>query len=569
MSANTAVYTVSPREQFERSRTVLARILDNSAVAMVVSDYMGNAVYANQSFIKLLGHDPNANTSGNVLDLVHPEDLASARQWFKVLMRGEADYYHGEHRMQRADGIAIWVKVAASALPPEGPEQPGYLITQVTDIELQKKAEEALAHSESRLNFALESARQGVWDHDVVNDTMFYSRMWRTMRGMAPDEVVDDRQSTWLARIHPDDRAYVTQNVQRQDVGDDTFDALEYRELTRDGRYIWILSRGRPVEWDANGNPTRTLGTDTDVTRIKTVEQELAAERQRLRITLDSMADGMISTDANGVIVFINYAEAVGMRVEDVFRVRSGNTGEDQICPVATCLNTREAAQLDDDTVLVSLAGGERDIRCTATPVKMPDGKAGGAVLVFQDVTQSRAIQRELAHSATHDDLTGIANRAHFERTLNAAVVSANENNSTHCLLYVDLDRFKAVNDNAGHAAGDELLRRVASTMRGLCRSNDMAARIGGDEFAVLLHDCSEANGMMVSEKIVSAISAIDFVWEGATYKIGACVGLTVITADLPSSLGHMGEADAACYAAKAQGKGRAIAYSELGKPGA
>lgn len=553
---------------------MLARIVDGAAVGMVVSDMDGRMVYANRAFADLLGRVVNEAGDDTIFELIHADDSAAARQQLQRLMRGEVSDYRGEHRFRHADGAPLWVMVAASVLRSDTTDEPAYLITQLTSIELQKKAEEALATSESRWNFALESARQGVWDHDIRTDTMFYSRMWRVMRGIPPDEEVDGDQQKWLARIHPDDVQYVIDNVDRQDKGDRDFDALEYRERTRDGSYIWILSRGRPVEWDAHGNPTRTLGTDTDITRLKTIELELAAEKERLRVTLDSIADGMISTDRHGRVVFMNpaaelltgysSAEAVGREVRAIFTLRDGSTGEVQQCPVAACLASAEAAHLDDDMILVGKSGSERDIRCTAAPVRTPDGERAGAVLVFQDVTQSRAMQRELAHSATHDELTGLPNRGAFERALTSAIASARDGKRRHCLLYIDLDCFKPVNDNAGHAAGDALLRQVAQTIRGSCRSHDMAARIGGDEFAVLLGDCPGEVGQRIANKIVRAVAALAFGWAGRTYHVGASIGLTVIGEQPASPLGFMGEADAACYAAKARGRGVAVAFGDL-----
>ena len=553
---------------------MLAKIVDNAAVGMVVSEMDGRMVYANRAFIDLLGRGVDENAGDSILELIHDDDSAAARQRLLRLMRGEAGEYRGEHRFRHAHGGPLWVMVAASVLKSDTTGEPLYLITQLTSIELQKKAEEALAHSESRWNFALESARQGVWDHDILTDTMFYSRMWRVMRGIPPDEEVDGDQQKWLARIHPDDLHHVVANVDRQDQGDADFDALEYREQKRDGSYVWILSRGKPVEWDEHGRATRTLGTDTDITRLKTIEMELAAEKERLRVTLDSIADGMISTDENGRVVFMNpaaelltgygSADAVGKEVRTIFTLRDGLTGEIRECPVAICLASDEPAHLDGDMILVGKSGTERDIRCTAAPVKTPIGKLTGAVLVFQDVSQSRAMQRELAHSATHDDLTGLPNRAAFERALNGAIGAARDGQHQHCLLYIDLDRFKPVNDNAGHAAGDALLKQVAQTIRGSCRSHDVAARIGGDEFAVLLSDCPASVGSRIADKIVRAVAALAFGWAGRTYHIGASVGLTMVTDQPASPLGFMGEADAACYAAKARGRGVAVAFADL-----
>lgn len=575
MPARTTKSAPSPLLRFERVGSMLARIVDNAAVGMVVCDMSGRLVYANRAFRGMLGHGAIEGSEIGILDLVHEDDSAAARQRLQLLMRGEAEDYRGEHRFRHADGSALWVMVAASVLHADATQAPQYLIVQVTNIELQKRAEEALAYSENRWNFALESARQGVWDHNVRTDEMFYSRMWRIMRGIPPDEPVPaDHNAQWLSRIHPDDLDHVVSNLNRQEQGDEDFDALEYRERKRDGSYVWILSRGKPVEWDEAGNPIRALGTDTDITRLKTIELELAAEKERLRVTLNSIADGMISTDESGYVVFMNPAaelltgydseQAIGRQVHDIFALRDGTTGEKQDCPVALCLGADKAVHRDDNMILVGQAGAKRDIRCTASPVRTPGGKLAGAVLVFQDVTQSRAMQRQLAHSANHDELTGLPNRAAFERTLHGAIAAAGDGQHQHCLLYIDLDRFKPVNDTAGHAAGDALLRQVAQTIRGSCRTHDMAARIGGDEFAVLLHDCPIDSGKAVADKIVRAIGALVFDWAGRTYRIGASIGMTVVDVEPASPLGFMGEADAACYAAKARGRGIAVVFRDI-----
>jgi diguanylate cyclase (GGDEF)-like protein/PAS domain S-box-containing protein len=568
--------TIAPPVRLPRSGVGLLRLLDAAPVGMIVAGEDGRIAYANRAFEQVMGYSLSAHAGLNVFDLVHPENRTTAQLHFNRLARGEAEHYRGEHRWRHADGTSLWVMVAATLFE-EPPGTPRQLVIQITSIELQKRAEEALAASESRWNFALESARQGVWDHDIRNDTMFYSRMWRVMRGIPPDEDVDGDQRKWIDRIHPDDRPHILANVDKQDLGDTDFDALEYREQRRDGSYVWILSRGRPVEWDEDGNPVRTIGTDTDITRIKVMEQELAAEKERLRVTLEAMADGMISTDLAGRVVFMNpaaekltglrAAAAVGLPVAQVFHLRSERSDGDLPCPVAACLANGVQVRVDDDSVLCAHDGPRRDIRCTASPVPGEGGALSGAVLVFQDVTQSRALQRQLAHSAAHDDLTTLPNRAAFERALSDTILAARHGQRSHCLVYLDLDRFKPVNDTAGHAAGDALLRQVALTIKGVCRSHDMAARIGGDEFAVILEDCTVADGKLVAEKIVRAIGALVFSWAGRDYSIGASAGVTAISRAPASPLGFMGEADAACYAAKAQGRNCVVAFTEMNRP--
>jgi diguanylate cyclase (GGDEF)-like protein len=245
-----------------------------------------------------------------------------------------------------------------------------------------------------------------------------------------------------------------------------------------------------------------------------------------------------------------------------VFQTVDPVTGKPSTDPLAESLSSGQPHYLDEEVVLVGRTGLRRDIRSSAAPVRTPEGKTIGAVLVFQDVTQSRALQKELAHSASHDGLTGLPNRVAFERTLAGAVASAREASRVHALCYVDLDRFKPVNDGAGHAAGDALLRQVADTIRRSCRSADFAARIGGDEFAILLMDCTVGDAKAVAQKIVDAVADISFPWSGVTYTIGASIGVAPITGLAGSAHDVTGEADAACYAAKRAGRGRVVVFS-------
>ncbi|RYE57095.1 MAG: PAS domain S-box protein, partial [Hyphomicrobiales bacterium] len=434
--ARTAQRRVIRSRRLPRAVPVLSHLPEVAPVGMLVTGLDGGVRYLNPAFTRLLGHQLELNPNLNGFDLIHDDDTNAARQHLERLARGESLIYRGEHRLSHADGHPTWVMLAA-ALSKDADGNPDCLILQVTSIELQKRAEEALAHSESRLNYALEGARQGVWDHDIRKDTMFYSRMWRQMRGIPADEEIDGDQGKWIERIHPDDRPYILANVHRQDQGDNSLDALEYRERTRDGSYIWILSRGRPVEWDESGEPLRTIGTDTDITYLKTIEQELAAEKERLRVTLEAIADGMIATDTQGRVTFINpaaerftgysAAEAKGLLAEVVFPLRHAHSDEAAQCPAMACLTHGQSLEVEDEVLLVSRDGLARDIRCSASPVMTPDGKVSGAVLVFQDVTQSRALQRQLAHSASHDVLTGLPNRAAFDRALGMAMASARD----------------------------------------------------------------------------------------------------------------------------------------------
>jgi diguanylate cyclase (GGDEF)-like protein/PAS domain S-box-containing protein len=273
----------------------------------------------------------------------------------------------------------------------------------------------------------------------------------------------------------------------------------------------------------------------------------------------------VIATSADGKVSFMNpvaeamtgwlEADALGKPLREVFNAKLESTGEPAADPVGACFTTGQLHRIEDDVILAARDGTGRGVAGTAAPVRTEDGHTIGAVLVFEDNTETQEEKRRLAHSANHDVLTGLPNRAAFLRALTEARRQVNVEQRTHALCFIDLDRFKPVNDTAGHAAGDALLQKVAQLIRRTCRSNDLAARLGGDEFVVLLADCTLANAHLVTSKIVEAIGKLEFAWNGHKYRIGASAGLTMITTD--PARDPLAEADAACYAAKAAGRGR------------
>ncbi len=560
----------STLDPFRYSQGLLRNVMEYAAVGMVLVGPDSRVAYANRAYAEMLGYTPGECIGLDYTALVHRDDIEAATTQATMLVEAKIDTYRAERRYMRKDGSAMWALVAASILR-DDQDKPIYLLVQMSDIDRQKKAEAALRLSETRWKYALERAGQGVWDADLANGTVFYSSVWRTMRGYGPDEDVDSSLDAWLSRVHPDDRARLRETVRRQNAGEMPRSAFEYREKHHDGHYIWILSRGGPVEWDANGKPTRFVGTDTDISSLKAAETEAAVEKEKLHVTLRSIGDGVVTTDAEGFVTFMNpmaeemtgwpSADAVGRAVEEVFTVVDETTGERVRDPVREALRGDRLHYLDEDAVLVSRSGERRAVRDSAAPVRTPEGELLGAVLVFQDITSARTLQKELAHSAMHDALTGLANRGAFERALATAIDQARLERREHALCFVDLDRFKTVNDTAGHAAGDALLKQIAHAIRRACRSQDFTARVGGDEFAVVLADCSIAGARKVADHIVEAISDVRFNWQGRDYEIGGSIGITAITARSPHLTEVMSQADAACYAAKNAGRNGVVVY--------
>lgn len=417
-----------------------------------------------------------------------------------------------------------------------------------------------------RLQHALDGAGQGVWEHDLVAGQAFFSAAWKRMRGYAPDEDVDALAGPWLDRLHPEDRPRILDAITRQNSGELTSNAFEYRERHRDGHWVWILSRGGPVEWLGDGRVGRMIGTDTDISALKDAELALAREKERLLVTLRSIGEGLACVDAGGIITDFNAAaaditgwaceEAIGRSVGQVLDLRSG--ADLPICAglVIQALSRGTARTLSDDTVILRRDGMRRRAYCSISPV-LTGSLNAGLVIVFRDTTDEHEFKARLHHAATHDGLTGLPNRQAFDEAFQGAIRTARGERRLHMLALLDLDGFKAVNDGAGHAAGDRVLRDVAACLSGCTRKGDVVARLGGDEFGLILADIDLPAAHAVFDRITQAIAALAFRFEGRDYHVGASIGIKSISGDATPASRLMSSADKACYRAKADGKGR------------
>ncbi len=201
----------------------------------------------------------------------------------------------------------------------------------------------------------------------------------------------------------------------------------------------------------------------------------------------------------------------------------------------------------------------------SVSPLRSRDNAAEeiiGAVVLLHDVTESRGITRQMSYQATHDALTGLVNRREFERRLVEALESAHSGDAHHVLAYIDLDHFKAVNDTDGHQAGDSLLREAAKLMRDAVRDSDVVARVGGDEFVLLLPGCPLDRGRQIAEDLARVVAQHRFVWRDRVHHVGASVGLVELARDSGTVEEVIAAADSACYVAKKQGSGKVAVYS-------
>jgi diguanylate cyclase (GGDEF)-like protein/PAS domain S-box-containing protein len=200
-------------------------------------------------------------------------------------------------------------------------------------------------------------------------------------------------------------------------------------------------------------------------------------------------------------------------------------------------------------------------VRATARLVENEQHESS-LLIVYEDVTEARLLNEQIAYQADHDSLTGLANRNKFDRYLKRAITLAHQDNTEHALCYMDLDQFKVVNDTCGHLAGDELLRQLGELLRNHIRQYDFISRLGGDEFGLLMYNCTSAQAYQACEKLRDLIKDFTFAWENRSFTIGVSIGVASINIASGNAVELLKEADAACYAAKEKGRNRVHVFS-------
>jgi len=352
---------------------------------------------------------------------------------------------------------------------------------------------------------------------------------------------------------------------------------MEKRYLCRNGEIVWALLAVSLVR-DEDHNPLYFISQIEDINDLKHTEmtnkrlsEALHEEKELLHITLNSINEAVISTDSDMNITFMNPVaekmtgwterQAQGQPVNRIVLISKGPDGPMIDNLLQFDINENLHSSVERSLVLHGHDTGFFDVQLAVSPLRTLKDEPIGIVLVLQDVSKSRELMRKLSYSASHDLLTGLANRGSFESSLKKALNLTATRQQVHTLAFIDLDRFKAINDSAGHAAGDELLRQLSALMQEHIRNSDRLARLGGDEFALILFDCPMEQGLGTVQQLVDKINAYPFIWEEKMYRIGASAGLTQICNPQISGSEFMAQADMACYTAKRNGRGQVFKY--------
>ena len=295
-------------------------------------------------------------------------------------------------------------------------------------------------------------------------------------------------------------------------------------------------------------------------------EQALKSEKERAQVTLASIGEAVITTDADDLVSYMNpaaehligraFSESRGSPLNSLFNIvdeaarENGGLAFEADLREGTAIHRQLLVRPDSSSVPVSVVGAHLPSKGTWT----------GRVLVLHDMTSERKYVSQLSWQASHDSLTGLANRSEFESRLQSMLSRFTAAHDQHSIMFLDLDQFKVVNDTCGHAAGDELLKQTSSLLQENLRTDDVLARLGGDEFGILLQNCDPDMATEIAERLRDTVERLSFVWNGRAFSISVSVGLVHV-----EQSGTVEEtlraADVACYVAKEKGRNRVQVY--------
>ncbi len=415
-----------------------------------------------------------------------------------------------------------------------------------------------------RLQGAFRAGGIGIWECDPVTGAAYMDATLRRMYDLDTDEDIILRD-LWIKRFHPDDVPPTEQRWKEAMASGDKYEN-EFRVLTRDGtrRFRVVASIFR----DSHGVAQRVMGMTWDVTVERQREQETADQSERFEMTLEAVADAVITVDADCHVIYMNPVasvltgwskeEAVGSPLEQVFVVLDEATGEVRRGAVMQCMRDGKPFS-SDDSLLLNRKGKRYNIKKRIAVT----ANNQAAVVTFHDVTVARSLERKLEYAATHDALTGLMNRTAFEKKLAALWEENRFNSRSHSLCILDLDRFKIINDTSGHIAGDALLREISRVMQQNVAPTDIVARMGGDEFMLLFVDTPIEESKKRANGLLKSIAELRFPWYGKTYDVTASLGLVEFDCFSPRPEVLISQADVASFTSKNSGRNRVSIYLE------
>jgi diguanylate cyclase (GGDEF)-like protein/PAS domain S-box-containing protein len=537
------------REAEERFR----RAFEDAGVGMSITTLDGHFVRVNRSLAEMLGRTPEDLAGVAVADVTHPDHYAADREGMRALRQGELSVYRTEKRYLRTDGTEAWVSLDVSAVR-DTDGVPVHFLAQMTDIGGRRAAEEARAESERRFRTLASASPVGIFAMGHDGRLAYANEHLREVFGL-PADVLDG--PPWMERVAPEDRERVIAAV-RQALTRAQRASLDVR--VEAGIDRWARVNVAPV-LDGTEEPTGLVGTVEDITVEVTARMALAAREAEYRMLAEHSTDFLSRHGLDGTF---RYASPVSLTLlgwppEAMVGETHTTLGMDHPDDVDVFERAWAQALRSDAHRTVAYRAKRRDgsivwLETTFRAVRDGDGKAREVVCVSRDISERKSAELELAHRALHDGLTGLPNRTLFLDRLGHALRRSRRRDGRVAVLFLDLDRFKVVNDSLGHKAGDRLLVDVAMRLSSALRPSDTLARFGGDELTLLCEDMiDEHDARAIADRLLETFADPFVVKDGEAF-LQASIGIALARDGFEAADDLIRDADAAMYRAKERG---------------
>jgi diguanylate cyclase (GGDEF)-like protein/PAS domain S-box-containing protein len=538
---------------------------EQAAVGMIHGDLHGAILRVNRRACEMFGYSQAEMLGNNATMMSAPERRDELNHDLESLRSGAATKYFAERRYRRKDGS--WFDASVSVSLAKGEDgAPDYIMIVLEDITGRKATQAALEQSEERFRLALESAREGVWDWRPDTDEAYFSPGWKAMLGYGDDEI-ENHASAWRRAVADEGREMFRQQFREIRAGQRKHFEFETRMRHRDGRWIDIFSRGLPV-FGADGRMERVVGADADITERKAHE----AQARLAATVFASTHEGVVVTDAHRNVIMVNPAfeeitgySAAEVRGQNPRRLKSGR--HDDGFYRAIWKEIDEKGFWRGEIWNKRKDGAVYPEWLTISAVRDALGAVTHYVGLFTDISRVKESETRLKFLAHHDPLTSLPNRTLLSLRIAQAVGrgdAADPDAARGAVLFLDLDRFKTVNDSLGHAAGDGLLALAAERWKTVLRPGDTLARVGGDEFVVLLDAIHDARQVAaIAQRLIAATAAPFALAHGREACVGLSVGVSLFPDNGADPDALIQKADSALYLSKQSGGGALNFYSE------
>lgn len=438
-----------------------------------------------------------------------------------------------------------------------------------------KESRSALSESEERFQVMSDASPLGIFLSDAQGDCIYTNAAYHTISGQTLDETLG---TNWTEAIHPDDRQQAVKEWHAAVNKREPFLA-EVRFVRSDNTMVWTRLNAAAINGKANKKAQGYVQIVEDISDRKAIETILRVsedalfdQQERAQVTLNSIGDAVLTTNLAGKISYLNRTaetmtgwslkEALGLPLEDVFKVIDADSRQPPPNPVRRALKANKTIKLPSNCLLVRRDGAEIPIEDSIAPIRNRLGAISGAVIVFHDVSDARAMAKKILHMAQHDVLTGLANRTLLTERLTRALGLAKRKQKKIGLLFIDIDNFKNINDSRGHAVGDRLLQIIARRLESVVRVTDTVCRQGGDEFVVLLTEIEHSeDAAHVADKMIAAFAAPQQIHE-QPIAVTLSIGISLYPNDGGNVDALFQRADSAMYRAKMCGRNNYQFYS-------